>query len=79
MHPVSTALFLVGYGLAIPIGLRMTTIVAHQQRLALTGHQVGVGLALLAWLLRGSITIAIIHVLWLVGVRVWFALGAPDA
>ncbi len=77
MHPASTALFLLGYGLALPIGLRMMSIVATQQRLAFVGHQAGVGLALLGWLFRGSITIAVIHVLWLIGVRLWFAYGAP--
>ena len=79
VHPVSTALFLLGYGLAIPIGLRMTTIVARQHRIALTGHQLGVVIALLGWLLRGSIVIVAIHALWLIGVRVWFQLGAERA
>lgn len=78
MHPVSTALFLLGYGLAVPIAMRMVSIVAAQHRLALTGHQIGVGLALLGWLLRGSIVIMVIHILWLLGVRIWFGMGGPN-
>lgn len=78
MHPVSTALFLLGYGLALPIGLRMTAIVSQQHRLAFVGHQVGVAIALLGWVLRGSVVIALIHVVWLVGARVWFQLGRSE-
>lgn len=75
MHPLSTVLFLLGYSLAIPIGMRMVSIVATQQRLAVTGHQFGVVLALVGWLLRGSLVIALIHVAWLIGVRLWFQYG----
>lgn len=78
MHPVTTALFLLGYGLAIPIAMRMTSIVAQQHRLALAGHQIGVGVAFLGWLLRGSLMIAVIHVVWLAGVRFWFHLSRPQ-
>ena len=74
---MTTALFLLGYGLAIPIAMRMTKIVAQQHRLAFAGHQVGVGIALLAWVLRGSIMIAAIHVAWLGGVRLWFHVSRP--
>lgn len=77
MHPVSTALLLLGYGLAIPIGLQMTKIVQRRHRVALTGHQIGVVLSLLGWVLRGSIIIGAIHLLWLIGVRLWFQLGRP--
>ena len=78
MHPVSTALFLLGYGLALPIALQMSRIVAQQHRLAFVGHQVGVTIALVGWAIRGTITIALIHVLWVIGVRVWFHLGRPE-
>ncbi len=71
-------LFLLGYSLAIPIGLRMVSIVAAQQRLAVIGHQVGVVFALVGWLLRGSVVIALIHVAWLVGVRLWFQYGGAS-
>ena len=42
MHPLSTVLFLAGYGLALPLAGRIATIVGNQQRLAFAGHQVGV-------------------------------------
>jgi hypothetical protein len=78
VHPVSTALFLVGYGLALPIGMRLGWVVRSQHRLALTGHQIGVGIAVVGWLLRGSIGLVIAHVAWLVAARIWFALGAAE-
>ena len=78
MHPASTAFLILGYALALPIGMRMASIVSQQHRLAFTGHQVGVGLALLGWVIRGSIMISLIHVVWLVGVRLWFQLGRPQ-
>lgn len=78
VHPVSTALLLLGYGLALPIALRMTQIVARQHRIAFVGHQLGVGIALLGWALRGSIVIAVIHAAWLIGVRIWFKMGEPE-
>ena len=77
MHPVSTALFLLGYGLALPIGMRLAAVVAAQHRLALAGHQIGVAIALLGWLLRGSVMLAVAHGLWLVAARIWFTLGRP--
>jgi hypothetical protein len=78
MHPLSTALFLLGYGLALPIGMRLVGVVAGQNRLALAGHQLGVVIALVGWLLRGSVVLAVVHGLWLVAARVWFSLGRPD-
>lgn len=73
MHPLSTVLFLAGYGLALPLTGRLTTIVAGQQRLAFAGHQVGVMIAMLGWLLRGSFVVAIIHAVWVVAARLWYA------
>ena len=73
MQPVSTLLFFVGYLLALPIALRMTTIVAKQHRMALTGHQMGVFLATVGWLTRGAFVMAIIHAAWMIGVRIWFS------
>jgi hypothetical protein len=78
MHPLSTALFLLGYGLALPIAFRLVGVVARQHRVALAGHQLGIGIALVGWLLRGSITAAALHGLWLAIARIWFALGRPD-
>ncbi len=76
MHPLSTILFLLGYALALPVALRMPEVVAKQHRLAFTGHQLGVGVATLGWLIRGSFVIAVIHLAWLIGVRVWFSADA---
>ena len=73
MHPLSTILFLLGYALALPVAARMPQVVAQQHRLALTGHQVGVGIATVGWLVRGSIVIVVIHLAWLIGVRLWFS------
>lgn len=73
VQPVSTLMFFVGYLLALPIAFRMTSVVAKQHRMALTGHQTGVGLAAVGWLTRGAIVIALIHVAWIVGVRIWFS------
>jgi hypothetical protein len=72
VHPVSTLLFLAGYGLAIPIALQLGRIVAQQHRMALVGHQVGIGIAAVAWLLRGRVVLALLHMVWAIGVRVWF-------
>ena len=78
MHPVSTALFILGYALSLPIGSRMAAIVTQQHRLGFVGHQLGVGIALLGWLIRGNVVITLIHVMWLIGVRLWFHHGRPD-
>jgi len=66
-------MFFVGYLLALPIAFRMTSVVAKQHRMALTGHQVGVGLATVGWLTRGAFVIAIIHLAWMICVRIWFS------
>ena len=65
-------MFFVGYLLAVPIALRMTSVVARQHRMALTGHQAGVGIATIGWLTRGAFIVALIHVAWMIGVRLWF-------
>lgn len=75
MHPVSTALFIVGYGLALPILFRLVRIIAAQNRLAFAGHQIGMVIALLGWILNGRVMMAIIHGLWIIGARLWFGLG----
>lgn len=72
MHPVSTALFLLGYGLAIPIGTKMGAVVAGQNRLAIWGHHIGLLIAAAGWLLRGQVLVAAAHGLWLAGVSAWY-------
>ena len=69
---MSTALFLVGYGLALPIAARMPTVVASQSRLAVWGHQLGLLIAAFGWVLRGGILVAVIHLAWMALVGVWF-------
>ena len=73
MHPLSTVLFILGYGLGLPIAFRMVAVVQGQHRLALAGHQVGMTVAALGWLVRGSVAVAIGHLAWMIGVRLWFA------
>ena len=72
MHPISTALFLVGYGLALPIASRLATVVADQNRLAIWGHQLGVLIATAGWALRGAVAVAVVHLAWMAFVSVWF-------
>jgi len=73
--PVSVPLLLLGYALALPIGMKLGKVVAQQHRLALLGHQVGILLAVAGWVVRGSPVLAAVHVLWLIGARVWFDLA----
>lgn len=75
MHPVSTALFIVGYALSLPIAFRMAAVATGQHRAAFAGHQIGVVVALLGWIITGRIMMAVLHGLWLVGARLWFSLG----
>ncbi len=69
---MSTVLFIAGYALALPLASRLTTIVNGQKRLAFAGHQFGVGVALLGWLVRGSYVMALLHAVWIVVARLWF-------
>lgn len=75
MHPVSTALFLLGYALAVPIGTKIGSVVARQHRLALWGHHTGILIAAVGWLMRGQVLVAAAHGLWLGGVSVWYELS----
>ncbi|MGH1489693.1 MAG: hypothetical protein ACRBK7_09915 [Acidimicrobiales bacterium] len=77
MHPLSTALFLLGYALAIPIAGRLPTIVAKQQRLGMWGHQLGILFAALGWLMSGKVLIAVAHGIWLAIAYAWFEAKAP--
>lgn len=79
MQPASTFLFIVGYLLAVPVALKMPVVVAKQHRLAMTGHQLGVAIAMIGWLTRGSIVMAVIHLAWMIGVRLWFSSDAGSA
>ena len=79
MHPLSTVLFIIGYGLGLPVAVRMVSVVNGQHRLALAGHQIGMTIAGLGWLVRGSVTMAFAHLAWMVAVRIWFAGRARSA
>ncbi len=70
--PVSVPLLLLGYALALPIGMKLNKVVAQQHRLALLGHQIGIVLAVAGWAVRGRPVMAFLHVLWLLGARAWF-------
>lgn len=72
MHPLSTALFLLGYALAIPIAGRLPAVVARRNRLAMWGHQTGILFVTLGWLLRGRVLVAVAHMIWLVIAYAWF-------
>ncbi len=68
--------FLLGYGLALPIGARFTTIRDTQNRVGMIGHQVGVFLAAVGWGARGSVAMVAVHMVWIVAARIWFGMGA---
>lgn len=74
MHPVSTLLFLFGYALAVPTLSKLRQIIAEEHRLAFAGHQIGMTVASLGWMLRGRWVIVAIHVVWMIIARVWFGL-----
>ncbi len=75
VHPLSTALFVLGYALAIPITSKLPAVVARQHRLALWGHQAGILVAALGWLLRGRVLVFVAHLLWMVGASAWFGIS----
>lgn len=64
MHPISTLLLLVGYGLAIPLLLRARTLTGRFRRLGLVGHQLGVLVAALGWAVRSRPVLAVAHLVW---------------
>ena len=75
MHPLSTALLLLGYALAAPLAGRLPSIVRGQHRIAFAGHQAGMMLGLIGWLTRGGYTAAGIHAAWMIAVKIWFELA----
>ncbi len=70
MHPASTLLFLIGYGLSLPALIKFLQVIRQGNRLALFGHQVGMMLAAFGWALRGSVYIAVLHGAWMIVVRI---------
>lgn len=69
VHPASTALLLLGYALALPALARTGRVLRTGNRLALFGHQVGILLATVGWLLQRHTMIALLHLVWVVAVR----------
>ncbi|MFV0526376.1 MAG: hypothetical protein ACK5RL_17975 [Acidimicrobiales bacterium] len=72
MHPLTTAMFIVGYALALPIGIRLSELAERGQRAALAGHQFGVVLAGVGWALSGRLVMAVLHLAWAVIAVAWF-------
>ena len=69
---MSTLLFLIGYGLVVPIAAFRSRIKPKMLATAFGGHQLGLGIAALGWLLRSNVWVAAAHVAWAVVARVWF-------
>ncbi|MFW2381771.1 MAG: hypothetical protein ACN4GZ_08450 [Acidimicrobiales bacterium] len=72
MNPIGIALLLVGYGLVIPVATKMNRVVRSQNRLALTGHQFGILIVCLGWMVGGRVPLVWIHLLWAVVAVIWF-------
>ncbi len=72
MNPIGIVLLLVGYVLVVPIATRMNRVVKSQNRLALTGHQFGILVVCLGWMVGGRAPLIWIHLLWAVVAAVWF-------
>ena len=64
MHPVSTLLLVIGYGLALPVALRAGRIPTRLRRLGLAGHQMGMIIAALGWAVRSNVVLAVVHLVW---------------
>ncbi len=72
VNPIGIALLLVGYGLVVPIASKIRTVVTSQNRVALAGHQVGILIVCVGWLVGGRAPLIWIHLLWAVIAVIWF-------
>jgi hypothetical protein len=72
VNPIGIALLLVGYGLVVPIATKMNRVVRTQNRLALTGHQIGILVVCLGWMVGGRVPLIWIHLLWAIVAVIWF-------
>ncbi len=72
-------LFLLGYGLAIPVLFRFSTIIEKRNSLGLFGHQLGVIIAGIGWALRGKLIVMLLHLVWIVVAKIWFSMAAKPA
>lgn len=73
MHPLSTAVILLGSAIAVPIAFKFATVAKNGNRLAFAGHQTGVLVALLGWLLSGRISIGVGHAVWFAAAQGWYS------
>ncbi|MFT7599918.1 MAG: hypothetical protein ACI8TP_002856 [Acidimicrobiales bacterium] len=72
MHPASTLLFLLGYSLVLPVVFKRAALNPKRLKLALAGHQLGLALAALGWVIKGRVWIAVAHLAWAVVAKVWY-------
>lgn len=75
VHPLSTVLFALGYGMALPVLAQIRVVWHRQRRYAMVMHQAGFVLAALGWLLRGRVALAVLHLLGLVIIKIAWSLG----
>ncbi len=79
MHPLSTALILLGSALCLPIAVKFSGVVKTGNRLAFIGNQIGVLIAMAGWLVSGRIWVALIHAVWFAAAQAWFVvIGKND-
>ena len=50
----------------------------RRSSLALAGHQLGMGIAMLGWFLRGRVIIGIAHLVWMVAAKIWFEVATKS-
>jgi hypothetical protein len=72
VNPIGIALLLVGYLLVVPVATKMRHVVENQNRLALSGHQFGILVVCLGWMVGGRVQLIWVHLLWAVVAVVWF-------
>ncbi len=63
---------MLGYSLAIPIGSKLPEVIRTRNKLALTGHQVGVIIAGLGWLVGARTPLVWMHLIWLLVASIWY-------
>ena len=79
VQPVPVLLCLLAYPPFLLTLARWRDIVRSRARMAALGHQVTGIVVVVAWLLAGRPVFAVIHAVWLVIARLWFAAGAGRA
>lgn len=73
--PVDTALFAVGYPLAVGVITRFAPIVRRRRAGWLAAHHVAMTAIIAGWALRGEATGVAINTAWLAGSSLWYAAG----